>query len=160
MKVLGCDLSLTATGLVLLHEHQVISYRLIRSGPGDDPYDLQKRIHEVARAVVFLAKLADRVVLEGHAFGASNSDTRPHELSGVVKYRLWRGGVGFEVHSPTAVKRHATGNGSANKKQMVEAAAQAGFAPVGVPASLVNNLADAFWVADLEETLQAQGGVA
>lgn len=148
MLVLGCDLSLAATGLVVWdHAAQAVSdYELVRTHKVDEPYDLQRRVHEQWRRVRHWATQVDRIAIEGCAFGASHGDTRPVAVYEVVSYRLWRAKYMWTVVSTNTVKKHATGRGNASKGEMVEAANAAGFLPI-VTKSLANNLADAYWVA-------------
>lgn len=125
---LGADLSLARTGLVLMSGDQVLEWAVVPTAPNHDvEYDLQERIDAISRFVMRLARRADLVTIEGHAFGVTHGDTRPHELVALVKWKLWRRRIPFMVVTPSAVKKFATGNGRATKQQMVQAARDFGF---------------------------------
>ena len=146
--MLGADLSLVATGLVVM-EHstlEVVEWELVRTAKSDDIHDLQMRCHAQWLRVRYWAKRVDRIALEALAFGAAHGDTRPVAVYEVIAYRLWRAGYMWATVPSTSVKKLATGKGRAKKPEMVQAAMEQGFSP-DVPKSLANNLADAYFVA-------------
>ena len=148
MLILGGDLSLVATGIVVWdHAAQAVAnYELVRTGKTDDPFDLYQRVHEQWKRVRYWAKRVDRIALEALAHGASHGDSRPVAVFEVVCYRLWREDFMWSIVPSNSAKKLATGKGNASKEMMVQAAREAGFEP-DVPKSLAHNLADAYWVA-------------
>ena len=148
MRVAGLDLSLTGTGIVVLSSTQrVVMHALVKTKKDEEQtYDLQERIHTIVDAVSLYCRDTDvnTIVIEDHAFHpARGSDTRPHELSGVVKYELWRLDMGFLLANISTVKKFATGKGNASKEEMRVAAGVAGFEP----GAKNDNLADAYFLA-------------
>lgn len=149
MIVLGGDLSLAATGVVLwdTESRGVVAYELVRTKEDkEDHYSLQRRTHHIWKRVLFFAKRSDRICIEQLAPSPSNSDNRPASVSGVILYRLWRQNYQFRTVHNNTLKLHATGLGRASKGEMVAAAALEGFEP-DVPASLRHNVVDAYWAA-------------
>ncbi len=82
------------------------------------------------------------VVIEGHAFGAKGRAlTILHELHGVVKHYVLKDDLAFVTEPPTRIKLYATGNGRADKQEMIAACNQAGMTEVKD-----SDRADAFWL--------------
>lgn len=63
-----------------------------------------------------------KIILEGYAFGARGSMLfNIAENAGLLKYHLKKSfGLHPEIVAPTAVKKHWTGKGNANKEAMVQ----------------------------------------
>lgn len=146
LRVMGLDLSLTATGLVVCEGTTPVLEVVIKTN--SDEYrgewdSNQRRIARITDGIALHIEEQEpyRIGIENAAFGAKRSDTRPHEVSGVVKQRLWEAEFVFELVSTTSIKMLATGNGRASKRDMVLAAQQCGVQ------SKDNNVADAYWVA-------------
>lgn len=64
----------------------------------------------------------DLVCLEGAKHGGRSNDNRPHMVTGVLRWKLWKWGQPFATLQPNEVKAYATENGNASKEMMVEAA--------------------------------------
>lgn len=122
-SVLGLDLSLTSTGVVVW-DGTVVGFANPKTKAPDNQSD-QKRIDTIVQEVVATITAYDPtdIWIENHAFGASvGGDTRPHEVSGVIKYVLWKRARDFRLVSPLTVKKFATGYGKASKEDMLVAA--------------------------------------
>ena len=65
------------------------------------------------------------------------------EVQAVIKLWCEDNGVEYRGYSPSEIKKHATGRGNANKKDMMEAAT------ARWPAVKDDNEADALWLLDL-----------
>ena len=150
MRVIGLDLSLTATGFALI-EDDTITVRTITSKPhGDSLADRQARLHNLV-ADLLLAHLPidpiDLVVIEQPAF--SRTTGHHHDRSGLwwlVVDAIW--GWREEITpmaevSPTTLKKYATGKGNAAKDTVLLATARR-FPHVDLRD---NNMADALWLA-------------
>ncbi len=139
---------MAATGLVVWDhaKQEVWDWELVRTAKSASPRDLQQRVHAQWLRVRYWAKRTDRICLEALAFGANHGDSRPVAVYEVISYRLWRSGYEWTAVSNNTVKKFATGKGNAKKPEMVQAAMEQGFNP-DVPKSLVNNVADAYFVA-------------
>lgn len=89
----------------------------------------EERIDWLARKCVQAVKKYDVcfAVIEDHAFGAQGrGKTVLAELQGVIKHYLLKNEVAFVTKAPTSIKKHITGNGRAEKIDIIYAAKAAG----------------------------------
>jgi Holliday junction resolvasome RuvABC endonuclease subunit len=152
MTVMGLDVSLTSTGAVVMGDsRRVLAHTLFKTKPDKEDYELQRRIDMIVLGIdIMVAEFRPSLIgMENHAFGAAHSNTRVHEVAGVVKYELWNRGIPFLLVAPTELKRWATGNGRATKEMMVEAAAGAGFITKS------HDMADAYWAASWADAIKS-----
>lgn len=125
MKVVGLDLSLTATGVASVdtaavlagitrpHHYATLSVR--QTG--------LERLHLLRQAIEDATSGADIVAIEGYSFGSKNSQAHAlGELGGIVKLELWSANQPFVVIPPANVKRFACGKGNAKKEEVFAAA--------------------------------------
>ena len=112
-RVLGLDLSLTATGFA--YNDEVVG--VIRSKAKGE-----RRLAEIREAVLDFAHEADVVVLEGYAFARPNQAHQLGELGGVVRVALYDRRIPFAEVPPAVLKKFATGKGNATKDQVLAAA--------------------------------------
>jgi Holliday junction resolvasome RuvABC endonuclease subunit len=113
-RVLGLDLSLTATGYAYNDEVTGV-FRSKSKG--------MRRLAEIREAVVELAYEADLVVIEDYAF--SRADAHAHalgELGGVVRLALYERRIPYVDIKASSLKKFATGKGNAPKDAMLAAA--------------------------------------
>jgi Holliday junction resolvasome RuvABC endonuclease subunit len=143
--VLGVDLSLSATG-VAFYQGKVRRHALIRT-KSDEDLEVRKDRH--VRYVLHYAKKSrcSFVLLERLNSGPRNQDNRPAQVAGCVTRELWLAGIPYYDVASNTVKLYATGNGRAEKGDMVEAAEALGVDLSGYPKSLRDNVADAIHVA-------------
>lgn len=161
--VMGLDLSLTGTGLVVWDGKKVLRKRRYKTRPvppGDglrprpqgqvapDQFvgDDEERIEWLKRKVILAVKQFGIcfVVIEDHAFGAKGrGKTQLAELQGVVKNALMRHEVAYVKKAPTSIKKFATGDGRAQKIDLIYAAKQHDRSISD------SDTADAFWCAKL-----------
>lgn len=154
MLTYGVDLSLTSTAVVAVRRTKVVVRKLITTTKdATRPYDDQGRQEWLVNGLLQALPENEpyRVFIEDHAFGTIHSDTRVHELGGIVKRELWLREVDFELVPVGTLKLFATGSGRASKEQMMEAAEADGFdlprAPRGGWGAGADDLADAYWLA-------------
>lgn len=118
MRVVGIDLSMTATGIAVIDNvYKEYSVKVIKSKPdGNTLHSRFIRMEAIAASVVAEAKSADLVVIEGPSYGSKGG-------------HMWdRAGLWWWVVSilstvetrvievpPNSLKKWATNNGSANK---------------------------------------------
>lgn len=155
--VLGLDLSLTGTGVVVLTPTKVIHKHLptkpINALPksaegqmwkGTYYGTLEDRIGWIAANVLYAWMKAkpDLTIIEEYAFSRhSRGLSGLHECGGTVKHYLWLvDALWLPVGSKTA-KMHATGNGNAGKDEMIAAARRMWDCPDN------DDIADAFALA-------------
>ncbi len=126
MVTVGLDLSLSATGLVVLNEDGVINdYRLIKSKPvGDKPSAETKRIVKIAEDIMEAVDNAipdvnpDLVVIEGLAFMARNTSALV-QLAGLnylTRVLLDEFNWPFLIVTPSSLKKFITQKGNADKR--------------------------------------------
>ena len=149
--VVGCDLSLTKTGLIILQEDgKVLLQGLVKSKPGGDkPVDETRRMMKIVEEIFFMAdaslgdKEPDLVVIEGLAFLATGTSLTQlsflhHVTRAICETLDWK----FVICFPTTLKKFATGSGKGDK-DMISLAVYKNY---GYEAP-DNNLADAYTLA-------------
>jgi crossover junction endodeoxyribonuclease RuvC len=149
MKVIGLDLSLTATG-VAIYTHGAVTTQVIPTFPtvradlSDEYMEATRlRIRGVRGEVLDLCTGADLVVVEGPALGVQGAGR--HNLDGLwwlvydgLKQRDLRVGI----VPPNSLKLFATGKGNASKDTVLISTVRR-FPDVEVTD---NNSADALWL--------------
>lgn len=136
----GLDLSLTATGLVVVNgDCEVVSQELITSKEKEIG-----RVVEIAELVMRTLRslsVKPAVFMEGYSFGIGRMGQTFSlgELGGVVKAYLHNNGFVWSSIPPTSLKKFITGKGGAKKEQMLLQT----YKRYGVEFS-DNNLCDAF----------------
>lgn len=118
-SIVGVDLSLAATGLATRHGAWMVE----TAGHRADPWHVRgHRIGRVRAAVLDATRAADLVVVEGPAY--SKNDPGAFDRAGLwwVLYRAWQArGIRVVVVTTGGRARYATGNGRANKDQVLAA---------------------------------------
>ncbi len=123
MKVVGIDLSMTATGVAKIEERVTVDpwpvVNVITSKPTGDGMDLQKRyerLESIAASVIAECKEADLVLIEGPSFASHSKGTwdRAGLWWWVVSILSTIGTRVVEI-PPNTVKKWATNSGGANK---------------------------------------------
>lgn len=146
-KVLGVDLSLTATGLAVVSDGRLVYSASIRSKPtGKKPKDEVGRMDNIVEDIedCLAEQDIDLTVIEGVAFQARNT-TALSQLSGltyILRNYLYKQKRPFLVVAPSSLKKFITGKGNAQKDHvMLEIYKRYGIT------LLDNNIADAFGLA-------------
>lgn len=91
-----------------------------------------RRLHELARELERSLRVFPPrprlIVVEGYSLASPGrlSLVRLGELGGVVRLRLFELEIAYVEIPPSSLKRYATGNGSAEKPAMIEAALELG----------------------------------
>lgn len=113
-RVLGIDLSLTATGLVL-HDASPLTIT-----PGKGLHGVA-RLREIRGAIMSVAvPSTDLAVIEGPAY-SRQLGAGHHEAAGlwwVIAYMLTMHDIPFAIIPPTTLKKYAVGKGTATKADM------------------------------------------
>ena len=117
--VLGLDLSLTSTGIVVLDQsgevlhHEVAGEELVKATPSQK----QKRVRKIASRVMLVQAKYNpkRVVIEDYGYstmkGGTSSITQLAELCGVIKMFLHMKGVDPVVMSASQARKITLGTG-------------------------------------------------
>lgn len=118
IRVIGLDLSRTCTGVCLLTESTFNAFTI-------RPKDLQgmKKL-QFLRDQLF--EKIDQfhptlVVIEGYSYKSNNKPFKIGEYAGIIKLGLYDRGIYTIVIPPTSVKRFATGDGGASKREVRDA---------------------------------------
>jgi len=82
-----------------------------------------------------------RVVIEGYSFGSAGRVFNLAENCGLLKHKLWKNKIHFDVAAPTSIKKFATGKGNADKLKMQEAF----FAETGIDVKAILSLSEKQW---------------
>jgi crossover junction endodeoxyribonuclease RuvC len=119
VRVLGLDLSLTATGIALVGDEPLPerSYRLASPGPMRGVERLAWLGSEVTGAVAMTRP--DFVAIEGYSFGArGNAVFQLGELGGVVRFLLHQQGMPVVEVPPGEWRKQLFGKGNLAKDQV------------------------------------------
>lgn len=141
--VLGLDLSVSATGVVMLRTPDGQAYDVLQEREIKSKKTGMARLREIALEVMQTVHIfkPHRIVLEGYGLNLKNaSSVIPLvELGGLVRFMLHLDGLPWLAPSPAEVKKFATGKGNAPKDQvMMHVLKRWGHV------SKTNNTADAF----------------
>lgn len=115
-RILGLDLSLTATGWALVWDGSP-KWGVIKS-----KHRSVKRLSEIRNEVrvIIYQEQPSLAVIEGYSYGSHQGMAGLAELGGVVRLLLLDMGVPFIVVQPTTNKKFATGKGNAEKDLMLK----------------------------------------
>lgn len=131
-RVVGLDLSLTATGIATPEGQRTIGTKARGC----------ERLIELRDTIRKACELADLVAVEGYSFGSRNSHAHAlGELGGVVRVALHVASVPFVEVPPSSLKKFATGKGNAGKEEVLASAIRR----LGYEGH-DNNEADALWL--------------
>jgi Holliday junction resolvasome RuvABC endonuclease subunit len=116
-RVVGLDLSLTATGIARARATTTPSVPMLDVVTTNlkGMARLGRIEHEVAWVVGDIDCHVDLVVVEGYAFGRPNQAAHLGELGGAVRLALWARDIPYVDVPPSNVKKYATGRGNAPK---------------------------------------------
>lgn len=131
-RVLGLDLSLTATGIAT-PDGELVVYSSGLRGPA--------RLAAIRDHILTHTDHIDLVVIEGYAFGRPNNAAALGELGGVIRTALHEHHIPYVDVPPASVKKYATGRGNATKPDMRMAL----FQRAGID-ERDDNAVDAWWL--------------
>ena len=126
MRIAGLDLSTKRIG----YAEPSGKVWSITSSAGAD--DVPRRLHELERFLELTMRrrppLPELVAIEGYSLASPGrlALVRLGELGGVIRLRLFELEVRYVEVPPTSLKRHATGNGNADKERMLARALELG----------------------------------
>ena len=124
MKILGLDLSLVASGVVLINDGNVELREIIKSKPnGKLPIDELLRILMIRDKIKIIVEETqpDLVMIEGLAFMARNTTALVQlaALNYLMREVVNKSGRPFVVVAPTTLKKFVTGKGNCQKDLML-----------------------------------------
>lgn len=117
---LGLDLSLNATGIVLLADNNLIYAGCITQAGKLRDSSRIAYIRDFVTEVIDDEGYPDVIVIEGYAYGAQSRSHAIGELGGVIKLALYEMGLSCVVVPPTTLKKYTTGKGNAQKSLMLK----------------------------------------
>ena len=141
MIIMGLDISMRATGVAVVDSnYRLLHQRVLKTDPGQgvSEIDCIDRAHKQVDQLLGIieAYRPDRFIVEGAAYGVltaaksnagllhrmSNTACQLWQVTGIIKYAVRRASdSSMVIMSPTTVKKHITGSGKADKKQMLAA---------------------------------------
>ncbi len=116
--IIGLDLSLTSTGVAVVHaDGRLYSATAIKSKLADAPrlIDIRNNLYSILNK---LSRKPTLAVLEGYAFGSQARHEAAGELGGIIKVTLFLDGIPVAVVPPSTLKKFVTGKGNAQKDEM------------------------------------------
>lgn len=130
INVLGADLSLANAGLVVMTKRKKILYQgNVKTKP---IWGMQKRIMIIVERLINLGfeYNVKFVAIEGYSFGKFRR-SEIIELAGHAKVMLYYANIPFEVIPPASLKKWLTGNGRAEKVEMIGTIEDMGYDTFG-----------------------------
>lgn len=125
MICLGLDLSITGSGAVVMDSrHVVLSAMLVNTTPECGNDMLRFNLITACLRELVVRWEPDLAVIENYAYDKPQGVARMAELGGQVKGMLWRTHVDYICIPPSSLKLYFTGNGRADKPEMIEVAQQ------------------------------------
>lgn len=111
LRIVGLDLSLTATGCAISNDGTLSLITLESPHTGG-----MERLDWVYSQVRELCRGAELVVIEGLSFASNMPSAQERAgLFFLVARALWKAGIRMQAVAPTQVKKFVTGKGSAEK---------------------------------------------
>lgn len=113
--ILALDLSVRQTGYALIENNKIIQSGVIKS-----PINLRsvQRLDFILKKIIEFLNNIEFVVIEDYAYNAYGSLTDLAELSGIVKFYLYKANIQFLTISTTSLKKFVIGKGNAPKAKM------------------------------------------
>jgi hypothetical protein len=172
VKIVGIDYSMTCPALTIILDggFDTVSHYVSPTKKGEgvggvagfswqghrlaEYQSPEGRFNGLASWAVPLCMGADRIFIEDYAMGAKGRVFHLGENCGLLKHKLWSYGLGFTLVSPTALKKHATGKGNADKCAMIAAFKEktqvdlASLMDVGNCGSPLSDVVDSWFLAD------------
>lgn len=165
MRVLGIDLSLSATGLAMIEtsDEWITPAKIFLRENVDSGFEFSDRQYhyhgalimprstnvltrweEIVLPILDWAQHSQHIMIEGYAFSNMHAYVRSiAEIGGIVRYHLRKmGHVPIEI-SPSALKKFLTNDGRAKKPQILSAVREI------IPSIHDHNMADAFGLAQI-----------
>jgi len=118
---LGIDCSARSTGLVAIESNHMYKFTLItpkKLREGERLQAIYDRLADFMRG-----KHIDLAILESPSYGSVNKPFILGEVHGIIKLCLAKANIPVIGVAPTALKKYATGKGTASKADMSSAAA-------------------------------------
>jgi crossover junction endodeoxyribonuclease RuvC len=149
--IMGLDLSMTGTGLVVMDGNTIIHQKLIETSPkmGDDITRIGFILRNILGSMVQVGfpthHYTERptVAMEGPSYGVAGATRSLHTLGkmmGIIEYYLKiEKQLKIEIIPPTSLKKIITGKGSGKKEMMLKEV----YKRYGIDFN-DNNLCDAF----------------
>lgn len=124
----------------------------IRGYQHEDYYNSEDRFDKISNWAMTIVNEGDLVNIEGYSFGSSGMVFQIAENAGILKHKLYKKGIKYQITPPSASKKLATGKGSAKKELMCGAfVEQTGFDIFKVfgtdkSTSPINDIVDAYFL--------------
>jgi Holliday junction resolvasome RuvABC endonuclease subunit len=120
-QVIGLDLSLAHTGIAHADGHVEV-FEPKADKHANAGMDRMMEIRHQIRMVTVSAIHLELVVMEGLAFDAHDTNRMQAQLAGIIRSSLYEHSVPYLMCPPGTLKKYATGNGAANKVEVILAA--------------------------------------
>lgn len=124
MKVMGLDLSLNGTGIVITNDEGTVVHSetlLLNKNKMTPAIFGMKRICYIYNKIFSLIDQhsPDAVVIEGYSFGSmGQAVVNLGEIGGVIRHELFRRNIQYFEVPPKTLKKFITKNGNAKKEEM------------------------------------------
>lgn len=122
--VVGVDLSLTSTGVVVIAPDDSVTLHRIKSKPkpAADLFDKVARMADITQRLGRIITPGSVVALESPSYGSKGSAT--HDIAGnwwLFVHWCWANGIPVSIIAPSSRAMYATGRGDASKDAVLAA---------------------------------------
>lgn len=119
MNFIGIDLSLNATGIVILNEEEkVIKEEIISSNSKDE---IEVRLISIRNAISKLISNSKVIYVEGLSYmSVSSTMAQLAALNFVIRVWLYENNFNFKIVAPTQLKKFVSGKGNSKKSLMIK----------------------------------------
>jgi hypothetical protein len=137
VKVLGIDYSMTSPAVTLIDGDKATCWFLTSIKRHQVTYSFgnivcigdiypdflcpEQRYDLISDWAITKCRNGGSILIEDYAMGAKGKVFHIGENCGLLKHKLWKEKMAFEVTAPTALKKFASGKGNADKCMMHEA---------------------------------------
>ncbi|MBQ1570675.1 MAG: crossover junction endodeoxyribonuclease RuvC [Clostridiales bacterium] len=175
MTIIGIDLSINSTGICVNRDGKynyfivtpeqgmtkkmrefssskikILPYTKLSGSKEYAQKEIEKshNIYYIVQTIVGVVKKykPDRCVMEGVSYGSSGAVADLAGLQYTLRCELIKAGINFSVVTPMSLKKTATGNGNADKNEMVFAWKKCDPSIKDIDLKKVDDIADAFFL--------------
>lgn len=111
----------------------------------------QERFDHISNWALGVVKDCSKLAIEGYSYGSSSNRLFDiGENGGLLKHKLWKASIPFDLYAPGEIKKFYSGKGNSNKDAMYEALKQSEKIDLGPKSdSPVSDIVDSYAILKL-----------